>query len=60
MADLDKRMVNYPLAAPDPEWRMYAVDYLKYVVRLVQQWQDEPNRRRVLLGFDSWLAPRRV
>ncbi len=59
MADLDKRMVDYPLAAPDPEWCTHAVDYLEYVVRLVQQWQDEPNRRRVLLGFDEWLAPRR-
>lgn len=60
MADLDKRMVDYPLAAPDPEWLMHAVDYLEYVVRLVQQWQDEPSHRRVLLGFDAWLAPRRA
>jgi hypothetical protein len=59
MADLDKRMVDYPLPAPDPEWRMHAVDYLEYVVRLVQQWQDEPTSPRVLLAFDAWLAPRR-
>jgi hypothetical protein len=60
MADLDKRMVEYPLATPDPEWLSHTIDYLEYVVHKMQQWQDEPLSRGVLLGFDAWLAPRRA
>lgn len=60
MADIDKRMVEYPLATPDPEWLNHAIDYLEYVVHKLQRWQDEPMRSEVLLGFDAWLAPRRA
>jgi uncharacterized protein YigA (DUF484 family) len=61
MADLDKRMVEYPLATRDQEWLVHAIDYLEYVVHMVQRWEDERLRRRhVLLEFDTWLASRRT
>ena len=61
-ADLDKRMVDYPLPARDYTWLNNAIDYLEYVVWRLQVWNDTPLgrdvQRRQLLAFDAWLARR--
>jgi hypothetical protein len=61
-ADLDKRMVDYPLPVHDHVWLNNAIDYLEYVIWKVQVWNDAPLSRQVqrlpLLAFDPWLAAR--
>lgn len=61
-ADLDKRMVDYPLPARDFNWLNNAIEYLEYVVWRLQVWNDSPlsrdGARRQLLAFDPWLARR--
>ncbi len=61
-SDLDKRMVDYPLPQPDPEWLSNAVEYLDYVIGVLQRWRDAPQgrtSREELIDFDSWLGRRR-
>jgi hypothetical protein len=58
-ADFDKRLVDYPLPARDYTWLNNAIDYLEYVVWMLQVWNDSPLgrrvRRRQLLASDPWL-----
>lgn len=62
MADVDKRMVDYPLPPHDQKWLTNAVEYLEYVIFRMQAWRDDPTtsvrRTPKLLDFDSWLARR--